>query len=51
MKDKEIINKIVDVLDSLISELSAQMGAVHTSKLFAITTEIEQMVNEEAEEC
>ena len=41
---KDVVKKIVEVLDSLIAELSPQMGMKHTDKLFSITTEIEQMV-------
>lgn len=47
MINKAVVKKIVEVLDSLISELSPQMGLKHTDKLFSITTEIEQMIEEQ----
>ena len=43
---KDVVKKIVEVLDSLIAELSPQMGLKHADKLFAITTEIEQMIED-----
>lgn len=50
MYDKEIILRIISVLDSLIAELSPQMGASYTDKLFAITTEIELLLEEQERE-
>ena len=47
MIEKDIVKKILEVLDSIIAELSPQMGLTHTDKLFAITTEIEQMIEDE----
>ena len=47
--NKEVISKIVDVLNSLIIELSPQMGSTRTDKLFAITTDIEEMIADEKE--
>ena len=46
-ENKEIIGKIVDVLNSLIVALAPEMGEVHAKKLFAITTEIEDMIADE----
>lgn len=46
MIDKDVVKKIVVVLDSLIAELSPQMGLKHTKMLFDITSEIEQMIEE-----
>ena len=47
--DKEIVIKIVTVLNSLIYELYPQMGEHHTKKLYDIIDEIEQMVEEQKE--
>ena len=42
--DKDVVKKIVEVLDRLIGELSPQMGARRTMELFYITEEIERMI-------
>lgn len=47
--NKEVISKIVTVLDSLIVALTPEMGDVHTKKLFDITSEIEDMIADDKE--
>ena len=42
---KEVVGKIVEVLNHLIAELSPQMGLKNTSALLDITAEIEHMVS------
>ena len=44
--DKNVLIKIVMVLNGLIAELSPQMGAQYTKKLFGITKELEDIIDE-----
>ena len=42
--NKDVVEKIIEVLNSLIIELSPQMGVKYTNELFSITNEIKQMI-------
>lgn len=48
--DKDILTKIVMVLNGLIAELSPQMGVQYTKKLFGITKELEDIIEKEGAE-
>lgn len=48
--DKNILTKIVMVLNGLIGELSPQMGTQYTKVLLGITKELEDIIEEEGAE-
>lgn len=45
--DKNVLIKIVMVLNGLIGELAPQMGAQYTRTLFGITKELEDIIDGE----